>query len=399
MHFYLFDLSSAVAHLWPFTLSRSPADIPVGMLSLRAKWDAMFPEKLLGVIPTPSAAWHPHPFAYDTIQYPAFCIASQCFPSSGLLEEANGLLPGQSLWQGDQLLAFCANNLQQMNEEAHQPQTELAIQSNHSVRLLDRIWKIQEHISVEFKVDFALKPLPFSPLPEEWGNRIIGPPDRIHMAPGAKIFGSILNTTTGDIYVDKDAEIMEGCMVRGPFYLGQHSVLKMGTRIYGPVAAGKFVKLGGEIGQSQIFDFSNKGHEGYLGNSVIGSWCNLGADTNNSNLKNNYAEVKLWNQALKSFESTGLQFCGLFMGDHSKTGINTMFNTGTVVGFSCNIFGSGFPRNMIPSFQWGGASGLIPYKLSAAKETARAMMGRRNIPFDEDQAYLFQHILDLEKGQ
>ncbi|MDA0310286.1 MAG: putative sugar nucleotidyl transferase, partial [Bacteroidetes bacterium] len=315
MQFYLFDSSLAVAHLWPFSLSRSPADIPVGMLSLRAKWEAMFPGKLVGVIPTPTAAWHPHPFLYDTVQYPALCISSHCFPDAGLLEEAKGLLPGQSLWQGEHLLAFSASNPQQMKEEAQQVDSALAIQSKHSVRLLDRIWKIQENIAEEFKQDIALKPLPFSPLPEDWGNRIIGPPDRVHLAPGAKIFGSILNTISGDIYVDTDAEIMEGCMVRGPFYLGQNSVLKMGTRIYGPVATGKFVKLGGEIGQSQIFDFSNKGHEGYLGNSVIGSWCNLGADTNNSNLKNNYAEVKLWNQALKTFESTGLQFCGLFMGD------------------------------------------------------------------------------------
>lgn len=399
MQFYLFDLSSAINHLWPFSLSRSPADIPVGMLTLRAKWESMFPGRLMGVIPTSSAAWHPQTFVDDSVQYPVLCIVSHCFPNSGLVEEAIELMPGQSLWQGEHLLAFCADNRHQLNQDAHQQNTALAIQTQHSVRLLDRIWKIQENIAEELQVDVALKPLPFSPLPEEWGNRIIGPPHRVHLAPGARIFGSILNTTAGDIYVDKNAEIMEGCMVRGPFYLGQNSVLKMGTRIYGPVAAGKFVKLGGEIGQSQIFDFSNKGHEGYLGNSVIGSWCNLGADTNNSNLKNNYAEVKLWNQALKTFESTGLQFCGLFMGDHSKTGINTMFNTGTVIGFSCNIFGSGFPRNMIPSFQWGGASGLIPYKLSAAKETARAMMGRRNIPFDEDQAYLFQHIMELEQRQ
>lgn len=182
-------------------------------------------------------------------------------------------------------------------------------------------------------------------------------------------------------------------------YLGKHSCLKMGTRIYGPVATGVHVKLGGEINQSQIFDYSNKGHEGYLGNSVIGSWCNLGADTNNSNLKNNYAEVKLWNQALNTFENTGLQFCGLFMGDHSKTGINTMFNTGTVVGFSCNIFGSGFPRNVIPSFRWGGASGVIPYKLEAAKETAKAMMARRKIEFDEVHENMFQSLFNQEKPQ
>jgi UDP-N-acetylglucosamine diphosphorylase/glucosamine-1-phosphate N-acetyltransferase len=232
------------------------------------------------------------------------------------------------------------------------------------------------------------------PVSPDWGNLIIGPPERLHLANGARILGSIINTTQGDVYLDADSEVMEGCMIRGPFYLGPQSTLKMGTRIYGPVAAGKHVKLGGEISQSQIFDCSNKGHEGYLGNSVIGSWCNLGADTNNSNLKNNYAPVKLWSYPDGKFTDTGLQFCGLIMGDHAKCGINTMFNTGTVVGVAANVFGAGFPRNFIPDFSWGGPQGMVEHNLSKAYETAETMMARRKIELNDTDKAILKSVFD-----
>lgn len=397
MRFYLIDLPSIQAHLWPFTLSRSAADIPVGIFSLRQKWEAILPNRIQGHIPAPESLWSSFDLDLPAQHFPLLAIASHCFPSKELVERIQKMVAGQSLWQGDALLAVFAQSPTQLLEASHSSSDSNAIQVHESVELLDRIWKIPEWIGREISRDLAFKPKADMPVSPDWGNLIIGPPERLHLANGARILGSIINTTQGDVYLDADSEVMEGCMVRGPFYLGPQSTLKMGTRIYGPVAAGKHVKLGGEISQSQIFDCSNKGHEGYLGNSVIGSWCNLGADTNNSNLKNNYAEVKLWNQALNRFENTGLQFCGLFMGDHSKTGINTMFNTGTVLGFSCNIFGSGFPRNVIPSFRWGGATGLISYKLEAAKETAKAMMARRKIEFDVLQETMFQRIFDAEQ--
>jgi len=396
MRFYLFDLPTIQSHLWPFTLSRSAADIQVGIFNLRKKWHDSAPNQIMGHIPSSESTWYVAENDNNSPEFPLLAVASHCFPSPEFIRQLENMTLGQTLWQGDALLAIFAQHPDDLSEFIHAPENPNAIQVLHPVEVLDRIWKIPEYIAKQFHRDLPFAPVERELLNQDWGNLIVGSPEKLHLAKGAKIVGSIINTTQGDVYLDSDSEVMEGCMIRGPFYLGKHSTLKMGTRIYGPVATGIYVKLGGEINQSQIFDYSNKGHEGYLGNSVIGAWCNLGADTNNSNLKNNYAEVKLWNQALNTFENTGLQFCGLFMGDHSKTGINTMFNTGTVVGFSCNIFGAGFPRNFIPSFQWGGSSGVVPYKLDAAKETAKAMMARRKIEFDAVQEKLFQRIFDQE---
>jgi len=187
---------------------------------------------------------------------------------------------------------------------------------------------------------------------------------------------------------------MEGCSVRGPFAMCEHSVLKMGTKIYGATTLGPYCKVGGEVNNSVLFGYSSKGHEGFLGNSVLGEWCNVGADTNTSNLKNNYAEVKLWNYETGRFSKTGLQFCGLMMGDHSKCGINTMFNTGTVVGVSANIFGSGFPRNFVPSFSWGGASGFTVYQINKVFEVAEVVMKRRGLELSDQDKKILEHVFE-----
>jgi UDP-N-acetylglucosamine diphosphorylase/glucosamine-1-phosphate N-acetyltransferase len=229
------------------------------------------------------------------------------------------------------------------------------------------------------------------------GNHFIG--NTIFIEEGAKISCSILNSETGPIYIGRDAEIMEGCIVRGPFAMGEHSVLKMGAKIYGATTLGDGCKIGGEVNNTVFYANSSKAHDGFIGNSVIGEWCNLGADSNNSNLKNNYEEVKLWSEYKQSFLKTGLQFCGLILGDHSKCGINTMFNTGTVVGVSCNIFGAGFPRNFIPSFSWGGAQGFTEYKLNKANETASKVFARRNLTFDEVEKKIMQTIFDVTVNQ
>ena len=184
-------------------------------------------------------------------------------------------------------------------------------------------------------------------------------------------------------------------MVRGSLAMCENSVLKMGAKIYGATTLGPFCKVGGEVNNSVFQGFSNKGHDGFLGNSVIGEWCNLGADTNNSNLKNNYAEVKLWNYSIDRFEKTGLQFCGLIMGDHSKCGINTMFNTGTVIGISSNLFGPGFPRNFIPSFSWGGSGGYTTFVLDKVFEVAQKVMERRNIELSTEDKDILSHVFSL----
>jgi UDP-N-acetylglucosamine diphosphorylase/glucosamine-1-phosphate N-acetyltransferase len=221
--------------------------------------------------------------------------------------------------------------------------------------------------------------------------------ENIFIEEGAKLRGCTLNAESGPIYIGKNAEVMEGSNIRGPFALCEQSVVKMGAKIYGPSTIGPHSKVGGELNNVVIQAHSNKGHDGFLGNSVIGEWCNLGADTNNSNLKNNYAPVKLWNYEKERFLPTGLQFCGLIMGDHSKCGINTMFNTGTMVGVSANIFGSGFPRNFIPSFAWGGAGGFSTFQLGKAYETAETMMSRRGIELSEADRAILADIFNASK--
>ncbi len=205
---------------------------------------------------------------------------------------------------------------------------------------------------------------------------------------------AVLNSSEGSIYIAKDAEIMEGSLIRGPFALCEHATLKMGAKIYGGTTIGPHSKVGGEVSNSVIQGFSNKGHDGFLGNSVIGEWCNLGADTNNSNLKNNYGEVSLWSYQTNKLEPTGLQFCGLIMGDHSKCGINTMFNTGTVVGVSVNIFGGGFQQKFIPSFSWGENA---TFQLEKAFDVAEKVMERRKITLSEVDKDILTAIFEQTK--
>ncbi len=222
---------------------------------------------------------------------------------------------------------------------------------------------------------------------------------KIFIEEGAKAEYTFLNTTDGPIYIGKNAEIMEGSKIRGPFALCEQSVVKMDAKIYSGTTIGPYSKVGGEINNSVILGYSNKGHDGFLGNSVIGEWCNLGADTNTSNLKNTYDFVKLWSYNKNTFVNTGLQFCGLIMGDHSKSGINTMFNTGTMVGVSSNIFGSGYQRNFVPSFMWGGVHGLKFYNLNKSIEVAEAVFSRRDREFDQCEKDIFKYVYKLTHGE
>ena len=221
--------------------------------------------------------------------------------------------------------------------------------------------------------------------------------NNIFIEAGAKIKSSILNSEYGPIYIGKDAEIMEGCMVRGPFAMLDNSILKMGAKIYGATTLGPFSYVGGELNNVVFLGYSNKSHDGFLGNAVIGEWCNFGAGSNNSNLKNNYTEVKVWDYNNDRFESTGLQFYGLIMGDHSKCGINTMFNTGTIIGVNTNIFGAGFVRNFLPSFSWGGRLGLITYKINKAFDVIDKVMLRRNIKFTDLDKYILTEVFNMTK--
>ena len=205
-----------------------------------------------------------------------------------------------------------------------------------------------------------------------------------------------MNDDSGPIYIEEDVEIMEGAMIRGPVYIGKGSIIKMGAKIYGPVVIGPYCKIGGEVSNCIFLGYSNKAHDGFLGHSIIGEWCNIGAGTNNSNLKNDYGHVKVWDYVKNKFIDSKQQFLGLYMGDHSKCAINTSFNTGTTIGVNCNIFGTGFPRNFIPSFSWGGVQGFKEYNFEKAIDVAKKVMSRRNVELTNEYINMLRAIYDMK---
>lgn len=383
MNFILFD-GNVRTQLLPFTFTRPVADIRIGILTIREKW-----EHLLGFTTTTITE------DYLSEKYPFvelesnILINASFLPTQNLVNNVKGLQENQALFYEDEPIAFFTSEGQDVDFDTFD-----VIQYNyHDILRIENTWDIFSKNGEAIKRDFEMltRGRKSQPIPDGiWAKN----PENIFIEEGAKVEFCTLNASDGPIYIGKDAEIMEGALVRGPFALCEHAALKMGAKVYGATTIGPHSKVGGEVNNSVIFGYSNKGHDGFLGNSVLGEWCNLGADTNNSNLKNNYAEVRLWSYETESFAKTGLQFCGLMMGDHSKCGINTMFNTGTVVGVSANIFGSGFPRNFVPSFSWGGSAGFTTYKTDKAFEVAEIVMKRRGIEFSETDSKIMEHIFE-----
>ncbi|MBB6680088.1 GlmU family protein [Aequorivita sp. 609] len=383
MNYILFD-GNVRNQLLPFTFTRPVADIRVGILTIREKW-----EHYLGFTTTTVTE------DYLSDKYPFLELDKNIFinasflPSQNLVNIIKNLEENQAVFFDDEPLAFFTSDGQEVDFDTYD-----VIQYEHKdVLRIENTWDIFSKNGEAIKRDFEMltEGRQSQPIPDGvWAKN----PEDIFIEEGAKVEFCTLNASNGPIYIGKEAEIMEGSLVRGPFALCEHATLKMGAKIYSDTTIGPHSKVGGEVSNSVIFGFSNKGHDGFLGNAVLGEWCNLGADTNNSNLKNNYAEVRLWNYESEGFAKTGLQFCGLMMGDHSKCGINTMFNTGTVVGVSANIFGSGFPRNFVPSFSWGGSSGFTTYKTSKAFEVAKVVMSRRNIEFTETDEKILEHVFE-----
>jgi UDP-N-acetylglucosamine diphosphorylase/glucosamine-1-phosphate N-acetyltransferase len=265
------------------------------------------------------------------------------------------------------------------------------------VTLIDRPWKIFSQNGNQLKIDFVVLTAGRRSAPINDPHTVVYGKENIFIEEGVYIRSAILNAETGPIYLGKDSIVQEGAIIRGSFALCEGGHVNMGAKIRGDVTVGPFSKVGGEVSTSVLFGYSNKAHDGFLGCSVLGEWCNLGADTNTSNLKNNYDLVKLWRHGSQSYESTGLQFCGLMMGDHSKCSINTMFNTGTVVDVSSNVFGEGFPQNYVPSFSWGGAKDAQVYKLDKALETAQRVMARRNVELNSVEKEILTHIFNITR--
>jgi len=378
MNTVLFDGPDRNA-LLPLTYTRPVGLLRIGILTLAEKW-----ERELGSVPqflTQSYLQAAFPFEPGGVH--RYILGGLC-PNPGLVEAIAELESEQSLWSGTHLLAFVSG--MEWDGISPLPETE-RIEFEASFHCIRRPWDLFKLNAAELEADFERITAGRQSAPISSTNTVLG--NRIFAEPGAVAEASVFNTLTGPIYLGVDTEVMEGCLVRGGMALCDHAQLKMGAKVYGASTIGPHSRVGGELSNSILTGYSNKGHDGFLGNSVLGEWCNLGADTNNSNLKNNYDEVKLWNYERRGFERTGLQFCGLIMGDHSKSGINTMFNTGTVVGVSANVFGSGFPRNFIPSFSWGGAQGFTEYALDKALATAARVTERRSIELDDiDRAIL-----------
>lgn len=386
MHYILFDGDRREA-LLPLTYTRPVSDIRVGILTIRHKWEKYLGGNVGFLTEDYLSEKFPLVSGADNL-----LIKGSVLPDAALVEAVGKLNKGEALYSGEVLLAYRGEQVGNPRDIGHFNK----VNYDKEVCEIRNTWDIFSFNGRALEQDFILLTAGRKSVPIPESNHVVNP-DRIFLEAGASVEFSMLNASGGPIYIGKDATVMGGSLIRGGFALCENGVVKMGAKIYGPTTAGPFCKIGGEINNAVLFGYSNKGHDGFLGNAVLGEWCNLGADTNNSNLKNNYARVRLWNYQSEGFDQTDLQFCGLIMGDHSKSAINTMFNTGTVVGVSCNIFAAGFPRNFIPSFHWGGTSGFITYLPEKAFEAARVAMARRGVEFSEADQRILLRVFEESK--
>lgn len=390
-------LSDAGLHasLLPLTFTRPAGHLRPGILRISEGW---YVRSGLGV------GYRTEPYLSEAFPLAPkeevnFEVDGALFPSDELVGAVLDLRPGQVLVQNGRSLAFSisGDSVPSSIDWTVAPAYLKQVEFPGAVIRYERPWHLFQRCGPAIISDFKLltegrRSASLSAL-----NTVIGDPDLVFLEEGARVEASVLNTTNGPIYISNGAEVMEGCMIRGPFVLGDHAQLKMGAKIYGPTVIGPESRVGGEVNNSVISGFSNKAHDGFLGNSVIGEWCNLGADTNNSNLKNTYGDVQIWSYAEHAWIDTGSQFCGLIMGDHSKTAIGTRFNTGTVVGVSASIHGSDLPMKHVPGFSWGGSNGLAVYEFDKAMMTARKVMQRRNMPLTELDVSILRHIFQQEQ--
>lgn len=389
MHLLLID-GVERENLLPFTFTRPVSEIRIGILTITEKWERAFSSKAGFLTQDYLQAKYK---SLTNVDRDVVLINGSICPDYTLRDALAALKQGESLFSNE---TFIGANIGKLIPASIQEASGIIklfdkIPYSEPFLQVEQVWDIFSKNAQAFDLDYAELTRNKLSQPISASNQVIKP-EHIFLEEGAKVECSILNASTGKIYIGKNAEVMEGSIIRGAFALCEESALKLGTKIYGPTTIGPHSKVGGEVNNSVIFGYSNKAHDGFLGNSVIGEWCNLGADTNNSNLKNNYGLVQIYNYAQKGFVNTGLQFCGLMMGDHSKAGINTMFNTGTVVGVSANVFGAGFPNKHIESFSWGGADGFEVFKLDKAMELAERVYERRKLAFDDTEKAIFNYL-------
>lgn len=379
MNIVLFDDPYIRTSLLPLTFTRPVAEIRVGILKISEKWEKRF-DKVSFKTQNYLNAKYPQTASSDTL----FVNGAVC-PSSDLVALINGLDNDESLWSGERLIA--CHDLEVVDNSRK-------IQFEGDLVIVDKVWKVFKLNRTEIKKDFVLLTAGRKSMAIDDPHTVVYGSENIFVEEGATIKAAIINAESGPVYIGKNVDIQEGAIIHGSHAFCEGSVVNMGAKMRGDSTVGPYSKVGGEVSNSVIFGFSNKGHDGFLGNSVLGEWCNLGADTNTSNLKNDYGDVKLWDYNKPGFANSGEMFCGLIMGDHSKAGINTMFNTGTVVGVSSNIFGSGYSRNFIPSFAWGGAGGFSTYQLRKVFTVAEKVMQRRKVVFDEAEKNILETVFN-----
>ena len=375
MNIILFDPQPARDNLLPLTYTRPVAELLVGMMTMRRRWEHFIPGD----------------YSYDTVDYlkelfpmaaadDSLRIAGNIVADALMADAVKALAPGEALYAGERLIAVRGSETSRRDY-------------NGDIIAVDRLYDIFMLNGRVIEGDFALMTAGRTGAPIPDSVTVIGDRARLFISPGATVEGAIINVKNGPVYIGDGSEVMEGIVMRGPIAVCDSATINMGTKIYGATTIGTHSKVGGEINNAVIFPYSNKAHDGFLGNAVIGSWCNLGAGCVASNLKNDYTPIKLWNYPAQRFLPTGLQFCGLIMGDHSKAGINTMFNTATVIGVGVNIHGTGFPRNFVASFSEGGAAtGFSDVSMTKFFDIATRVMARRGISLTDADRRLFHAI-------
>lgn len=391
----LFDLPAVRENLLPLSYTRPIADFLVGITTLRKKWESF----LAGEFSYSTVGYLSEKYPMKAAEENLF-IASNIIATEQLARRLDSLEPGEVLMAdtmaGQRVLVGFKGGANRLDEVIHSMPAGIVYEEK--VDAINYVYDIFLLNGRQIEADFDVLTAGREGQSIPRSNTVIGDPERIYIESGAIVEGVVLNASHGPIYVGRHVEIMEGSCLRGPIALGEHSTVNMGTRIYPGTSLGPWCKVGGELNNVVIFGFTNKAHDGFLGNAVIGEWCNLGAGCVASNLKNDYTEIKLWNYSSHRFLRTGLQFCGLIMADHSKAGINTMFNTATVVGVGVNIHGSGFPRNFIASFSEGGPSGFTDLPMEKFFDIAKRMMARRGRSLSEADNRIFHAIRELAEN-
>ncbi|WP_209329577.1 GlmU family protein [Lunatimonas salinarum] len=388
-YFILFEDPKIRENLLPITFTRPIAEIRIGILKICEKW-----ERHLGVKSGILAAPHLNAkFPFEN--KPAWMINGSILPDANLIDRIRSLKTTESLWLGDVLIAMYCENPVKFHETVHHAKQKSSYDA--PIGMLKHLWNIFQLNGDQIRSDFELLTKrrisagcadPYTHIYRE---------AEVFIEPGASIRASIINAENGPVYIGKNVQIMEGGLIRGPFAICEDAVLSMGAKMRGDTTIGPKCKVGGEVSNSVFQGYSNKSHDGYLGNSVIGEWCNLGANTNTSNLKNNHSNIRVWSYPKEDFMDSGLQFCGSFIGDHSKMGISSMLNSGTVIGVGANVFGEGFPKKMVPSFAWGGPTGFSTFKLKKFEETAAKAMALKGMTFSETERAVLQAVFEMTR--